>query len=228
MIGRLGVEQNMSQVDFRAGLKKTGLAPTVPRADAGSAVPAAATSPAAPAQAKQADLTKSKDNDLEAKLAARRKWEGGGSVPPVTAKSTGGSDDLAAKLAARRKWEDGAGDQPAASSVLPAKASPSKSPAAAVLPKSAPGCVPPADDLAAKLAKRRNWEDGTDEGVSREQQAIEAAAREQQEREERAKAAADAEYKRKIADDLAKRKAQEAAEQEARDAAARAKAAAEE
>ena len=150
MIGRLGAEQNMSQVDFRAGLKKTGLAPTVTRADAESAVTADAESPSAPALAR-----------------------------PASAKSTGGSDDLAAKLAARRKWEDGAGDQPAASPVLPAKASPSKSPAAAVPPKSAPGFVPPADDLAAKLAKRRNWEAGTDEGVSREQQAIEKAAREQ-------------------------------------------------
>ena len=98
----------------------------------------------------------------------------------------------------------------AAATGLGAKATP---------PKSAPGCVPPADDLAAKLAKRRNWEAGSGEGVSREQQAIEAAEREQKEREERvrkqadAKASADAEYKRKIAEAEAKRRAQAAAEQ---------------
>jgi len=185
----------MSQVDFRAGLKKTGLAPTVTRASASEEAPAvqgAADRAAPPAMPKPPDATKSKDGDLAAKLAARRQWEGGGdSAPaaqPAPAKATPAkaiasppaksapaasapgavppSDDLAAKLASRRQWEgrawEGGNSAPA-----PAPALAVKRPAVsgAPLPKRASGCVPPADELAAKLAKRRNWESGSEDGV---------------------------------------------------------------
>jgi hypothetical protein len=117
---------------------------------------------------KRTDATTSKDVDLAAKLAARRQWEGGGdrasAAEPAPAKATPAkstpsppaksaqaasapgavppSDDLAAKLASRRQWEGGNGSAPAPAPALAVKA-PAVS--GAPLPKSAPGCVPPAD-----------------------------------------------------------------------------------
>ena len=52
------------------------------------------------------------------------------------------------------------------------------------LVKSATGCVPPSDYLAAKLAKLRNWESVSEDGMSREQQVIQVAEKEQQDRKE--------------------------------------------
>ena len=232
----------MSQVDFRSGLKKTGLAPTVTRADADAAA-LSTTSPSLAqggkaGSAKPPDAAKSRDDDLAAKLAARRKWEegdsgGGGGSGSLSAKvpaiKSGGGDDLAAKLAARRRWEDAADSEDSGAAATapgpvsasePAPAKPRAFPASQGMtvagPKSAPGCVPEADDLAAKLAKRRNWEVGSGEGVSREEQAIAAIAKEQEAQDARvaAQAAADAEYKRKIAADvLAKRSAQDPAQE---------------
>jgi flagellar biosynthesis GTPase FlhF len=232
------------------GLRACAIKQAARAATAGPAVKGAEDRAATPAVTKPPDATKSKDGDLAANLAARRQWEDGvvsaSSAQTAPAKATPSppaksppaasapgavppSDDLAAKLASRRQWEGGNGSAPA-----PAPALAVKTPAVsgARLPKIAPGCVPPADDLAAKFAKRRNLESVSEDGVSRDQQAIQAAEKEQQEREERvlklaeskaageakdaqasnAKAAAELEYKRKIAEDLAKQKAKEAAE----------------
>ena len=52
------------------------------------------------------------------------------------------------------------------------------------LVKSATGCVPPSDYLAAKLVKLRNWESVSEDGMSREQQVIQVAEKEQQDRKE--------------------------------------------
>ena len=72
------------------------------------------------AVAKPPDATKSKDGDLAAKLAARRKWEGGDNGAANGGGGGGGGgggdDDLAAKLAARRKWEGDGDGAPAAQS----------------------------------------------------------------------------------------------------------------
>jgi len=100
-------------MDFRAGLKKTGLAPTRSGdLDASGSPVAAATGSAAPAAAKAVakppDVAKSKSGDLAAKLAARRQWEGAGeSGAPADSGGAAGGGDLASKLAARRKWEGG-------------------------------------------------------------------------------------------------------------------------
>ena len=148
---------------------------------------------------KPPDRTKSTGDDLAAKLAKRRQWEGGGDsalaaqpapskatpakatsspfAKPAPAASAPGavpsSDDLAGKRTSMRQREGGSGSAPApapTTALAPAPALSVKTPAVS-------GRVPPADEF---TAKRRNWESGSD-GVSREQQATQAGGKEEQE-----------------------------------------------
>ena len=146
-------------VDFRAGLKKTGLAPTVTRADTETAQAVAAAAPAPKvALSKPVDAAQSKADDLQAKLAARRAWEGDSAdpgpvspkAPPSQNKTAAGKTSATTKPSSVPQAEDLTARLAAKGNSAAKGASPSSTPAAQ---KSAPGVVPPAEDLAAKLAK---------------------------------------------------------------------------
>ena len=122
-------------------------------------------SPSKPGSAKGSpavSATSGTDNDLAAKLAARRRWEsadgdhngaggpagkanGASKRSPPAAPAGGKSDDLAAKLAARRQWEvTETGTADAAAPAPPAQQKPSamsgatQSPPTAEVPASTP------------------------------------------------------------------------------------------
>ena len=96
-----------------------------------------------------------------------------------------------AALAARGQWEGGSDSAPAAQ-LTPAKATPSPPPASA---------VPPADDPAAKLASRLQWQQEREERVRKlaEGNAAAAEAKDHDAQASNAKAAAELEYKNTIA-----------------------------
>jgi hypothetical protein len=174
-------------VDFRQGLRKTGLRPDDAAGSPAAATesaheenlpssagraralfekgPAATPSPSKPGSAKGSpavSATSGTDNDLAAKLAARRRWEsadgdhngaggpagkanGASKRSPPAAPAGGKSDDLAAKLAARRQWEvTETGTADAAAPAPPAQQKPSamsgatQSPPTAEVPASTP------------------------------------------------------------------------------------------
>jgi hypothetical protein len=126
--------------------------------------------------------------------------------PPDAAKSK--DCDLAA-LAARAQRE-GSGDSAPAAQLTPAKANPS--PPVQSAPASVPGAVPPEDDLAAKLASRLQRQQEREECVRKLAESNAAAAEAKDSQASNAQAAVELEYKRKIAEELAKQKAKEAAE----------------
>ena len=109
-----------------------------------------------------------------------------------------------AALAARGQWEGG-GDNAPAAQLTPAKATPSPPPAST---------VPPADDPAAKLALRLQWQQENEERGRKlaESNAAAAEAKDHDAQASNAKAAAELEYECKIAKELAEQKAKEAAE----------------
>jgi hypothetical protein len=108
--------------------------------------------------------------------------------PPDATKSK--DCDLAA-FAARGQWEGG-GDNAPAAQLTPAKATPSPPPAST---------VPPADDPAAKLASRLQWQQEREERVRKlaEGNAAAAEAKDHDAQASNAKAAAGLEYKNTIA-----------------------------
>mmetsp|Transcript_17906 Transcript_17906/g.35991 ORF Transcript_17906/g.35991 Transcript_17906/m.35991 type:complete len:379 (-) Transcript_17906:762-1898(-) len=151
--------------------------------------PTTQTPPKPAAAAPKPDVTTSKDGDLAAKLAARRQWEDGSSNAPSKPgteakpiKPQGGmdSEDLAKKLAERRQWEDSSASESKAASASSSSAAAPKSTPDKPPPKpslsSAVGCSPPAEDLQAKLAARRAWEDGAKQSADQNKDSKPAAA----------------------------------------------------